>query len=242
MYYSEAIPGAIGESTRLVKAKQICAVIEKHCAGRDLRSMSVLDYGSSTGLMTSYFASRFKRAIGVDVDRPAIAQATARFTSQSAVFLAMNNEQTMFASGSFDVVVANQVYNFVQSQPDMFSELYRILKPGGVCFLGARNKYAVIEPQYRLPLLSMLPARLTASYLRAFRGTSTFIGSGYRSRAEIQRLASAFRIHDYTLDILRRPADFGFDELVPYARIANALPLEAIVSLVPNFVMILEKS
>lgn len=241
MYYSEAIPDAIGESTRLIKARQICAVIERHCAGRDLRTMNVLDYGSSTGLMTSYFASRFRRAIGVDVDRPAVARAADRFKSQGLAFLALNSEQTMFRGGSFDVVVANQVYNFVNSQTAMFSELYRILKPGGVCFLGARNKYAVMEPQYRLPLLSMLPARLAARYLRAMRGASTFIGAGYRSRAEIRRLASAFTIHDYTLDVLRRPADFGFDALVPYARIAHLLPLEAVAGLIPNFVMILEK-
>ena len=97
-----------------------------------------------------------------------------------------------------------------------------------------------MEPQYRLPLLSMLPARVAASYLRVFRSTSTFIGSGYRSRAEIRRLASAFTIHDYTLDILRRPADFGFDELAPLCPHSRTRCRSRLCAgLVPNFVMIL---
>jgi 2-polyprenyl-3-methyl-5-hydroxy-6-metoxy-1,4-benzoquinol methylase len=203
--------------------------------------MALLDYGSSTGLMTSYFAAHFKRVIGVDVDRPALAVAAARFKSPNLVFLAMNSEQTMFRSSCFDVVVANQVYNCVENQAGMFREIHRILKPGGFCVLGARNKYALIEAQYGLPFLSMLPAGLARRYLKLFRGTSTFVGSHYLSHQGLKRLTAAFRAYDYTADILRRPAEYEFDSLVRYASLAKMLPLESLIGLVPNYIMILEK-
>lgn len=242
MYYSEAIPDAVGEATRLTKARQIQAVIRKHCAGRETTNMVLLDYGSSTGVMTSYFAGHFRRVIGVDVDRSALAVATARFTAPNLTFLALGSEQTMFRDGCFDVVVANQVYNCIENQAAMFREIHRVLKPGGFCFLGARNKYALVEAQYGLPLLSMLPDGLARAYLRLCRGTSTFVGSRYLSYGGLRKLVAGFRVYDYTIDILRRPAEFGFDSLVKYAGIANLLPLRSIEGLIPNYVMILEKS
>jgi ubiquinone/menaquinone biosynthesis C-methylase UbiE len=241
MYYSEAIPDAVGEASRLTKAKQIHAVIKKHCAGRSTANMALLDYGTSTGLMASYFAGHFRRVVGVDVDRSALAAAAARFRSPNLAFLALSDEQTMFRDGCFDVVVANQVYNCIDNQPAMFREIHRVLKPGGFCFLGARNKYALLEAQYNLLFLSMLPAGPAKLYLKLFRGTTDFVGSHYLSHAGIRRLAAPFKIYDYTLEILKRPAEFGFDSLVKYARIANLLPLRSIESLIPNYVMILEK-
>jgi SAM-dependent methyltransferase len=203
--------------------------------------MVLLDYGSSSGLMTMYFGSQFRRAIGVDVDKTALALASARCTQSNVTFLALNSEETMFRDASFDVVVANQVYNFVNDPGAMFREIYRVLRPGGICFLGARNKYALVEPQYRLPFLSMLPARLAVEYLRLFRGTSTFVGSGYLSRRDIRRLASRFRIRDYTIDILKDPEAFGYESLAHRSRALNLLPLERIVGLIPNYIMVLEK-
>src|SRR5258705_6750767 len=89
MYYSEAIPAALGEATRLTKARQIVSVITKHCAGRDTKQMTLLDYGASTGSMTALFASHFLRVVGVDVDRSALAVATARFRAPNLSFLAI---------------------------------------------------------------------------------------------------------------------------------------------------------
>jgi SAM-dependent methyltransferase len=239
MYYSAAVPPE--EATRLVKARQILTLIRKHCSGRDISEMVLLDYGASTGLMTAFFAEHFKRVVGVDVDRPALDIAAQRFRSANLSFLAIDNERTTFEEGSFDVVVANQVYNYVENQGEMFTEIHRVLKPGGICFLGARNKYAVIEPLYGLPLLSMLPADLAKLYLRVFRKTSTFVGHRYLSHAGLMKLAAPFKVHDYTLEILRRPADFGFDSLTVVAPLARMLPLEWIVGLIPNYIMILER-
>jgi len=239
MYYSAAVPPE--EATRLVKARQILTLIRKHCGGRDLSEMVLLDYGASTGLMTAFFAEHFKRVVGVDVDRPALDIAAQRFRNVNLSFQPIDSERTTFAADSFDVVIANQVYNCVENQGDMFAEIHRVLKPGGFCFLGARNKYALIESQYRLPLLSMLPGGVAKLYLRAFRNTSTFAGHRYLSHARLMKLAAPFKVHDYTLEILRRPADFGFDSLTGIAPLARILPLEWIVGLIPNYIMILER-
>jgi ubiquinone/menaquinone biosynthesis C-methylase UbiE len=227
---------------RFVKARQLATVAERHLAGRrELRDLSLLDYGSSEGLMASFFAERFGRVVGVDVDRPAIERARSAFPRPNLTFVAIDSERTNLPEASFDVVVANQVYNYVGDQPAMFDEIFRVLKPGGFCVLSAGNKYSLIESQYRLPLLAMLPARLARAYLRMFRGTSTFVGRQYRSRSGIFALAHRFAVRDYTIDILRDPRRFGFEDLVSTAPLARILPLGLLVGLIPNYIIVLER-
>src|SRR5262245_38370566 len=100
MYYSATFP--LAEKTRLAKAGQILSVIKKHWARREISELVLLDYGSSTGLMTAFFASHFKRVVGVDVDRPALAIAAQKFSQDNLSFVAIENERTTFADGSFD--------------------------------------------------------------------------------------------------------------------------------------------
>ena len=62
-----------------------------------------------------------------------------------------NSIKTDFKDEYFDIIIANQIYEFVDSDKELMKELYRLLKTGGVCFFGARNKYAIIEAQYNIP-------------------------------------------------------------------------------------------
>lgn len=46
-------------------------------------------------------------------------------------------------------------------------EIRRVLKDDGTLYLGVPNRWALIEPHYRLPFLSWSPGRLASSLVRA---------------------------------------------------------------------------
>lgn len=188
--------------------------------------------------MTACFAEH-GWAVGVDVDRFALAQARQQFPT--IAFLQLADEQTMFRDATFDIVVANQMYNCVADQPALFAEIYRVLKSGGICFFGGRNKYAPVERQYHLPFLSWLPLPLARTYVRLVRHQE-FIGSNYRSYQALRHLTRQFHVHDYTLEVLRHPQRHGFHRLVRYSWLFKLLPLAWLRGLIPNYLWVLEKS
>jgi len=75
-----------------------------------------------------------------------------------------------FETGSFDVVVSNHVIEHVgdvQAQQHHVAEIRRVLDSGGLAYLAAPNKWGLMEPHFRLPLLSWLPRGLADTYVRA---------------------------------------------------------------------------
>lgn len=238
--YSKALPFAVGEKSRQTKARQIKRLIEVHL-GANTKNLSLLDYGSSIGTITNYLATYYKRVVGVDVDVNAITKAKSTYKKSNLTFKVIHDERVPYKDKTFDVVVANQVYNCVDNQKLMFSEIYRVLKPGGICFLGARNRLVLVESQYKLPLLTFLPPRLADYYVRIMGKGDAYLGNKYLSHREIMQLCRKFKVHDYTLAVLRDPKKYGFYGLAKYAKISKFLPHSLMLPLMPNYLFVLEK-
>ncbi|QQS38624.1 class I SAM-dependent methyltransferase [Candidatus Woesebacteria bacterium] len=239
--YSEALPFAMGEKSRQKKARQIHHLISAHLK-KNTKKLILLDYGASIGTIADYMSKYYKHVVGVDVDVNAIKKAKTTFKKKNLNFKVTTDERIPYKDDSFDIVIANQVYNCVENQKLMFDEIYRILKPGGICFLGARNRFVIIESQYKLPLLTFLPSRLADYYVRIMGKGNSFMGNKYLSHQGIKKLCHKFIIHDYTIAVLRNPEKFGFDGLVKYKPISKLLPQSLILPFMPNYIFLLEKN
>ncbi len=66
-------------------------------------------------------------------------------------------EQLPYADDLFDVVVCLDVLEHVQSAEAVLSEIYRVLKPGGVALTTVPNRHAFRDPHYHMPLINWLP-------------------------------------------------------------------------------------
>src|SRR5258706_9133375 len=154
-YYSEIAPQVLEQEGRHRVAKQIEAVLKNEVGS--LKKLTCLEVGSSNGIISNILAKSFKKYIATDVDALAIKDGSKRFKSKKLKFMVMNSEKLTFKDNTFDVVVCNQVYQVVPRPNRMASEMYRVLKPGGVAFFGGRNKYAFLEGQTGLPLIHLLP-------------------------------------------------------------------------------------
>ena len=224
--YSLGIPKILDEKGRIRVAKQILGVLMNQIL--DMRRLSLLDVACSSGVISSYLSTFFSEVVGIDTDQNAIEIAKRKNKKKNLEFLEMDAENLKFKDKKFDIVVCNQVYNFVEHPQKMINEIYRVLKPGGMCFFGARNKFALVEPQYNIPFGSWLPKLLP-------------FGKKYMSYLELRSLVSRFKLHEFTIKILRNPKKFGFVRLKKYEKIARLLPLSFIKYLLPNYIWILEK-
>lgn len=98
---------------------------------------SVLDVGSGSGsdlLLAAKLAGAKGEAIGIDITSAMIekAQKAARETGITNVTLQQGSaEDIPFPNEYFDVVISNGVLNLIPDKQQAFSELYRVLKPGG---------------------------------------------------------------------------------------------------------------
>jgi 2-polyprenyl-3-methyl-5-hydroxy-6-metoxy-1,4-benzoquinol methylase len=185
------------------KAATMLAVL-REALGDRLARANVLNLGCSTGIIDEYLAAHVASMTGVDIDEPAIALANSRRNAPNVVFKIDDAMHLSFADSTFDVVICSQVYEHVPDAGQMMAEIRRVLRVGGVCFFAATNRWAVVEKHHKLPFLSWLPADVADAYVRLFGKGSAYYERhlGYRP---LLRLASRFRVEDYTLKILSAP-------------------------------------
>jgi arsenite methyltransferase len=105
--------------------------------GRLGRGERVLDLGSGAGtdsLVAAQMVGPEGRVTGIDMTPEMLAKARAAAAEMGAtnvVFLEAEAEELPFADASFDVVISNGVIDLIPDKDAVFSELFRVLEPGG---------------------------------------------------------------------------------------------------------------
>jgi len=97
----------------------------------------VLDVGSGAGtdsLVAAQMVGRKGRVTGIDMTPEMLAKARAAADGLGAEhvdFVESEAERLPFADESFDVVISNGVIDLIPDKDAVFSELFRVLRPGG---------------------------------------------------------------------------------------------------------------
>jgi SAM-dependent methyltransferase len=105
--------------------------------GRLAAGERVLDLGSGAGtdsLVASQMVGPEGRVTGIDMTPEMLATArtaAAEMGATNVEFLESEAERLPFADGSFDVVISNGVIDLIPDKDAVFSELHRVLVPGG---------------------------------------------------------------------------------------------------------------
>ncbi len=138
--YAKNNPFVLNVEDRLQIASQILHVLRNHLGKSEFANFKVLDIGCSGGIMANFFAESFKQITGIDSDSFAVYKARKNFKKKNLKFYVMNAEETNFKDNSFDLLICNQVYQCVDKPEKLLEEIFRILKPGGICFFSGTNK------------------------------------------------------------------------------------------------------
>ncbi|MBA2359349.1 MAG: methyltransferase domain-containing protein [Actinobacteria bacterium] len=97
----------------------------------------VLDVGSGAGtdsLVAAQMVGPSGRVKGIDVTPEMLARArraAGEMGAENVEFIEAEAEHLPFADASFDVVISNGVIDLILDKDAVFSELYRVLEPGG---------------------------------------------------------------------------------------------------------------
>lgn len=239
-YYSSSVAGILESSGRQNKAKQIIGVLKQYLANTN--SLSCLDIGCSNGIITNELIKHFKLVEGVDIDRVAIEQAKSKYHKKNLKFSTMSALNLQFRENLFDVVILNQVYEFVPDQQKLVREVYRVLKRGGICLVGARNKFSIIEGQSGLPLLHFLPNNLSRTVASIFG--REYYPPQYKSLCGLKKLFKKFEINNLTESILRHPRQYNFISLTAYQPVVKLMPewmMKLLINFVPNYILVCKK-
>ena len=134
--------------------------------GRLQPGMSLLDAGCGGGRNLVYFLRNGFKVYGVDQSATAIVQAKSLATEllndiEIDQFRVENVERMSFGNETFDVVLSSAVLHFANDEEHwqaMVSEMWRVLKPGGIFFARLASTVGIedqIQPingrRYHLP-------------------------------------------------------------------------------------------
>jgi SAM-dependent methyltransferase len=193
-YYARRVGSPDYRASRTDRAKVILHLLRDR-----LESAShIADVGSGTGIMKKALENESgKPIIGFELDVQFVVERE-RMVGADACRLPVRDD-------SFDLVLLNHIYEHVGDQPGLFREAWRALRPGGVAYVSAGSRFAVVEPHYRLPFLSWLPPGVADGYLRASGRGHSYAGVKFLTYGPLVRLMSGpgFIVHDITETALR---------------------------------------
>lgn len=180
------------EQYRLERAAK-AEVIFDLCDDELRSAIRIADLGAGTGIIRSILSQRIGQSIfGFELDTGFIVERSG-MVSADVLHLPV-------ADSSFEFLLINHLYEHVTSQPDLFAEAFRVLVPGGGAYVTAGNRLALIEPHYRLPLLSWFPRSIASRYLRASGRGKTYDDIHFLTYRPLVRIMkkSGFEIEDIT--------------------------------------------
>jgi 2-polyprenyl-3-methyl-5-hydroxy-6-metoxy-1,4-benzoquinol methylase len=239
--YSGKHVSMFDQQIRVKKAQKTLSVLNDYL--KETLDLTLLDIGSSSGIMTMEYAKQFKKVIGIDIDKRAIEFAKKNNKTNNIEYLESPIEDSGLKDETIDVVTCSHIYEHVPSDLVLVDEIYRLLKPGGICYLAAGNKYNIVEAHYKLPFLSYFPKKVADAYIRLFTDEKEYYEK-HRSLSGLKKLVSRFNIHDYTLKIIKYPSKFSAEEMLKERTFKyyfyNFIALFGYF-LIPTYIWILEK-
>ncbi|MBQ4854713.1 methyltransferase domain-containing protein [Rhodanobacter sp. B2A1Ga4] len=225
--------------SRLLKSAKIIKLIGEEQFGR---AHDILEVGCGSGIISNALAT----AGGDRVKVCAVDVADNRVEKKGYTFQQVDGTTLPYPDKIFDIVVSNHVIEHVgdrKAQLCHLQEIRRVLKVNGLIYLAVPNKWRVVEPHYRLPLLSWFPQRICDAYLRLFKRGRYYDCAPLSARHAMALFQDAHLLADNaTLRALRVTLQ-AEHSAHPVTRLVNGLlpdwSLAAFLPIIPTFVFLL---
>ncbi|EKD87570.1 MAG: ubiquinone/menaquinone biosynthesis methylase-like protein [uncultured bacterium] len=131
----------------------------------------------------------------------------------SAVVKKYDGIKIPYPSNTFDIVTSIEVIEHVNKPLRMLEEIHRVLKKDGILHITTANKWWPIEPHFKLPFLSYLPAKIADSYVRLLGRGDSYHNIRLPSYKQFRQMVqNFFTVEDITLDFLKSYKMSGLDK------------------------------
>ena len=174
---------------------------------------SVLDIGSGMGTISESLSYYYKRVTAIEPVLERIIFSSIRFKQENIkniTLIRTDLNNLPFARSNFDLIIMNGVLEWVALydpnkppeivQLEILKKLYRLLKPGGILYIGIENRIGFpyflgsLDHSY-LPYTSLMPRFLASWITKIKRGypyrTYTYTLKGYKnllSKADFKKI------------------------------------------------------
>ena len=202
-----------------------------------------LDIGCGSGGIANYISKKVKSMTGIDPESWERWDTFQR-ENNNLTFIKESVESLSCKDNTFDVVICNQVYEHVPDPVHLINEIYRILKPGGICYFAGPNLLFPIEPHVFWPFVHWLPRQVAIKIM-------TFMGSKNTSNLDaysvsywkLMKWFKKYEVKNALPIILKNPQKYGKSKLI--TKVLSLLPivvLEKLTFISPGFIFILKKN
>jgi len=110
----------------------------------------VLDVGCGRGDLLNYIQNKTNNVYGIDISKGNIAVAKRLLNKNAKLSIQDITKKTRFPNSYFDIIILTDVIEHIPDKYSLFIELRRILKKGGIIFIGTPN---VVKLKNRLKFL-----------------------------------------------------------------------------------------
>lgn len=223
-------------TSRSAKVAKVATLIESR---KPLAGASILEIGTCGGIAANFLAEQ----VGTSGEVHSVDVEDMRVVSDGYHFQVVEGTSLPFDDDSFDVVISNHTIEHVggpEEQLVHLREMMRTLRPDGVAYLASPSRWALVEPHFKVPLLSWLPPAARSRALQMSRRGRVYDVSP-RTRSEMIDLVdeAGFDAEDMTVDAVHVAADL---ESGVVARLAARVPdglLRGIRGAVPTMIFLL---
>lgn len=223
------------------QARKINAILNDYLRS-GLRGKKFLEVGCADGAICHFLSGQVDEIVGIEIDGIKLISSPYH-KDEKLLLVQADGRKLPFYDYQFDVIILAQVYEHLTNQERLSAEIFRVLKPGGVCFFSGPNRWRVIEPHYFLPFLSWLPQHCASRYLK-ISGRGEYYDVYPQGYHNLKRLWQDFHVVDYTWQILKDPERFGSISHLGITKRIRGIPawiLKALAGFYPNFNWILVK-
>lgn len=228
------------QPSRILKARKIAAIIGPT---RFLRRCRILEIGCGSGVIAATLAEMGSPHVSVD----AVDVIDSRTITEGYRFTPVNGTSLPFADASFDLIISNHVIEHVgdeSAQIAHLAEIRRVISPEGITYFAMPNKWRLVEPHYRLPLLSWFPAMVSDKYVRMAHG-GEYYDCFPRSYHQLTRLfhEAGLTYSDETINALRETLKLEHPNHIVTKAVNGMCPdwlLRIGMPIVPTFVFTLQ--
>lgn len=166
----------------------------------------MLDLGCGYGVYTDYFQRIGADVLGVDGSANMIDIACTRYRNCSFEICDIT-ESFPFANESFDLIFCNQVLMDIENIEEVFSECYRILKPGGIFY------YSIVHPafydsEWIKDKKGVCYAKSISSYIEPYSYTNEFWGKTEHFHRSLGRYLNIAAEQGFILRHVEEPVSY----------------------------------
>lgn len=240
--YSQINPAVLNLNGRRDKADKIQTVLDDYFKNNQYSGI-VVDIGCSGGIILHHLKGHFQQKIGIDIDFGALKKAKIDYHFHDIDFICADGMNLPFRNNTITLCICNHVYEHLPDSGKLFKEIYRTLKSGGGSYCAAGNALSIMEGHYHLPFLSWVPKGLAHRYLRLMN-RGDYYYEKHLTWWSFKKIISMFRIHDYTIRIIRDPELFAGTDLIKPGSWITRIPkiyLTLLYPFIPTWILILEK-